>query len=157
MKHEFWTELAYTCLSPWRTSQNKQKLPQQYQGVSYLPCVLFPFLSLSIYRQQRKLHQSNICYVYAFSLVKTLESPLDSKEIKPVNPKGRQLWKFTGRTDAEAETLIPWPPNVKRWQKSLGKEPDARKDWRQEKGMTDEEMVGWLHWLNGHEFEQTGR
>ena len=93
MKHEFWTELAYICLRPWRTSQNKQMLPQQYQGAYYLPCVLFPFLSLFTEDKddQRKLSQSNICYVYAFSLVKTLESLLDSKEIKPVNPKGNQL------------------------------------------------------------------
>ena len=82
-------------------------------------------------------------------LEKTLESPLDSKEIKPVNPKGNQPWVFTGRT--EAETPIPWPPDVKSW--LTGKDPDAGKDWRQEE--KGDEMVGWHHWLNGHEFEQT--
>ena len=87
-------------------------------------------------------------------LEKTLESPLDSKEIKPVDPKGNQCWIFIGRTDAEVEVLILWASNVK----SLltGKDPDAGKDWGQEeKGMTEDKMVGWLHWLNGCEFEQT--
>ena len=86
------------------------------------------------------------------ALEKTLESPPDSREIKAVNPKGNQPWTFLGRTDAEA--LILWPPDVKIW--LIGKEPDAGKDWRQEeKGMTEDEMVGWHHQLNGHEFEQT--
>ena len=86
-------------------------------------------------------------------LEKTLESPLDCKEIKPQNPKRNQSWIFTGRTDAEAETPILWPPDVKNW--LIGKDPDAGKDWRQEeKGMTEDEMVGWHHRLNGYEFEQ---
>ena len=86
--------------------------------------------------------------------LKTLESPLDSKEIKPVNPKGSQPWIFIGRTDAEGEAPILWPPDDK--SRLIGKDPDAGKDWGQEeKGMTEDEMVGWLHWLNGHEFEQT--
>ena len=84
---------------------------------------------------------------------KTLESPLDFKEIQPVHPKENQSWIFIERTDAEAETPILWPPDVKNW--LLGKDPDAGKDWRQEeKGTTEDEMVGWHHWLNGHEFEQ---
>ena len=83
-----------------------------------------------------------------------LESPLDRKEIQPVHPKGNQSWAFIGRTDAEAETPILWPPDVKNW--LLGKDPDAGTDWRQdEKGMTEDEMVGWHHWLDGHELEQT--
>ena len=83
---------------------------------------------------------------------KTLESPLDCKEIKPVNPKGNQSWIFTGGTDAEAEATIFWAPDVKI--QLIGKDSDARKDWTQEKkGMTEEEMVGWQHWLDGHEFE----
>ena len=87
-------------------------------------------------------------------LEKTLESPLDSKEIKPVNLKGNQSWIFIGRTDTEAETPILWPPDAKNW--LIGKDPDAGKDWRQEeKGMMEDEMVEWHHWLNGHEFEQT--
>ena len=84
-------------------------------------------------------------------LEKTLESPLDSKEIRPVNPKGNQPWIFIGRTDAEAPIL--WPPDSKSW--LSGKDPDAGKDWRwEEKGMTEDEMVGWHHLLNRHEFEQ---
>ena len=87
-------------------------------------------------------------------MLKILESPLDCKEIKPVHPKGNQSWIFFGRTDVEGETLILWPPDVKNW--LIGKDPEARKDWRQEeKRTTEDEMVGWHHWLNGHEFEQT--
>ena len=84
-------------------------------------------------------------------LKKTLKSPLDCKEIKPVHPKGNTRI-LIGRTDAEAEPLILWPPDVKNW--LIWKDPDARKDWRREKGMTEDEMVRWHHWLNGHEFEQ---
>ena len=87
-------------------------------------------------------------------LEKTLESPLDYKEIKPVNSKGNQSWIFIGRTDAEAEAPILWPPDVK--SRLIRKDLYAGKDWRQEeKGTTVDEMVGWHHWLNGHEFEQT--
>ena len=87
-------------------------------------------------------------------LEKALESPLDSKEMDPVYPKGNQAWIFTGRTDAEAEAPILWPLNVKR--PFIGKDPNAGKDWKQEeKGVTENEMVGWHHWLNEHEFEQT--
>ena len=86
-------------------------------------------------------------------LEKTLESPLDCKGIQPVHSKGNQCWIFTGRTDAEAETSILWPADVKNW--LTEKDPEAGKDWRQEeKGTTEDEMVGWHHWLNGHEFEQ---
>ena len=86
-------------------------------------------------------------------LEKTLESPLDCKEIQPVHPRGDQSWIFIGRTDAETETPILWPPDAKNW--LVGKDPDAGKDWRQEeKGTAEDEMVGWHHWLNGHEFEQ---
>ena len=82
-----------------------------------------------------------------------LESPLDCKEIQPVNPKGNQFWIVIGRTDTEAETPILWPPDVKNW--LIWKDPVAGKDWRQEeKGTTKDEMVGWHYRLNGHEFEQ---
>ena len=77
---------------------------------------------------------------------------MDNKEIKPVSPKGNQLWIFIGRTDAEAEAPILWPPDVKNW--LIGKDPDAGKDWEQEKGMTEGMMVGWHHWLYRHEFRQ---
>ena len=87
-------------------------------------------------------------------LEKTLESPLDCKEIKPVNPTGKQPWIFIGKTHGEAEAPILWPPDVKNW--LIGKDPDAGKDWRQEeKEMTEGEMVECYHWLNGHELEQT--
>ena len=86
-------------------------------------------------------------------LEKTLKSPLDCKEIQPVHPKGDQTWIFTGRTDAKAETPILWPPDVKNW--PTRKDPDAGKDWRwEEKGTTEDEMVGWHHRLDGYEFEQ---
>ena len=92
----------------------------------------------------------NWCFWTAV-LEKTLENPLDCKEIQPVHPKGDQPWVFIGRTNVEAETPIFWPPDVKSW--LIGKDPDAGKDWGQEeKGTTDDEMTGWHHWLDGHEF-----
>ena len=91
-------------------------------------------------------------YFWTEVLEKTLESPLDCKEIQPVHPKGNQSRIFIGRTDTEAKAPILWPPDVKNW--LTGKDPDAAKDWRwEEKGMTEDEMVGWHHQLNGHEFE----
>ena len=86
-------------------------------------------------------------------LEKTLESPLDCKQIQPVHSEGDQPWDFFGRTDAKAETLILWPPHVK--SQLIGKDSDAGRDWGQEeKGMTKDEMVGWHHRLDGREFEQ---
>ena len=93
----------------------------------------------------------NWCF-WTVGLEKTLESPLDCKEIQPVHPKGDQSWIFIGRTVAEAETAMLWLPDAKNW--LTGKDPDAGKDWRQEeKGTTEDETVGWHHWLDGHEFE----
>ena len=86
-------------------------------------------------------------------LEKTLENPLDCKEIQPVHPKGDQSWVFIGRTDVEAETPIFWPPDEKSW--LIGKDPDAGEDWGQEKGTTGDEMVGWHHQLDGHGFGWT--
>ena len=95
--------------------------------------------------------QKNWCF-WTVVLEKTLKSPLYCKEIQPVHPKGNQSWKFIGRTDAEAETPILWPPDVKNW--LIWKDPDAGKDWRQEeKGMTEDEIVGLCHRLDGYEFE----
>ena len=91
----------------------------------------------------------NWCF-WTVVLEKTLESPLDCKEMQPVHPKGNPSRIFIGRTDAEAESPILWLPNEKNW--LIGKDPDAGKDWRQEKRTTEDEMVGWHHWLNGHEF-----
>ena len=94
----------------------------------------------------------NWCF-WTVVLEKSLESPLDCKEIKPVSPKENQSWILIGKTDAEAETPILWPPDVKN--RLIGKDPDAGKDWRQEeKGMTEDKTAGWHHQLNGHEFEQ---
>ena len=85
-------------------------------------------------------------------LEKSLESLLDCKEVQAVQPKVNQSWIFIGRTDAEAETSVLWLPDVKNW--LFGKDPDAGKDWRQEKkGTTKDDMDGWHHWLDGHEFE----
>ena len=95
----------------------------------------------------------NWCF-WTMVLEKTLESPLDCKEIKPVNPKRNQPWIFIGKTNAEAETAILWPSDVKSW--LSGKDPDAGKDWRQEeKEMTEDEKVGWHHRLDRHESEQS--
>ena len=93
----------------------------------------------------------NWCF-WTVVLEKTLESPRDCNEIQPVHPKGDKPWVFIGRTDAEAETSVLWPPHEKSW--LIGKDPDAGRDWGQEeKGLTEDEMAGWHHQLNGHEFE----
>ena len=95
----------------------------------------------------------NWCF-WTVVLEKTLESPLDCKEIQPVHPKGDQSWVFIGSSDVEAETPILWPPDAKNW--LIWKDPDVGKDWRQEeKGTTEDEMVGWRHWLDGRETAQT--
>ena len=94
----------------------------------------------------------NWCF-WTVVLEKTLESPWDCKEIQPVHSKGDQSWVFIGRTDAEAETPILWPPQAKSW--LIGKDPDAGRDWGQEKATTEDEMAGWHHWLDGHEFGWT--
>ena len=95
----------------------------------------------------------NGCF-WTVMLEKTLESPLDCKEIQPVHPEGDQSWVFIGRTDVEAETPIIWPPDAESW--LIWKDPDAWKDWGQEeKGTTEDEMVGWHHRLNGHVFGWT--
>ena len=94
----------------------------------------------------------NWCF-WTVALEKTLESPLDYREIKPVNPKGNRPWILFGRTDAEAEAPIFWSPDANSW--LTEKDPDAGKDWRQEKAMTEDEMAGGHHWFNRYEFEQT--
>ena len=146
-------------LAPWKKSYDKPrqhiKKQRHYfaaKGPSSQSC---GFSSSHIwmweldYKESRA--QKNWCCWTVF-LEKTLERPLDCKEIKPVHPKGNQSWIFTERTDAEGETPIIWPPDAKDW--LIGIDPDAGKDWRQEeKGMTEDEMVGWHHWLYGHEFE----
>ena len=102
-------------------------------------------------RELNKRKLKNWCF-WTEVLEKTLESPLDCKKIQPVHPKGNHSWLFIGRIDAEAEAPILWPPDVKN--RLIGKDPDAGKDWRrEEKGLTENEMVGWHHRLNGHEFQ----
>ena len=91
---------------------------------------------------------------WTVALEKTLKSPMDCKEIQPAHSKGNQSWIFIGRTDTEAETPVLWPPDANNW--LIGKDPDAGKDGRwEEKGMAEDEMVGWCHWLNGHGFGWT--
>ena len=91
----------------------------------------------------------NWCF-WTLVLEKTLESLLDCKEIQPVHSKGDQPWVFIGRTDAEAETPILWPPHAKSW--LIGKDPESWREWAQEKGTSEDEIAGWHHWLDGHEF-----
>ena len=111
------------------------------------PVVMYGCESWTIKKAERR----RIRCFWTVVLEKTLKSPLDCKEIKSVHPKGNQSWIFIGRTDAEAEAPILWPPDVKSW--LIWKDPDAGKDWRREdKGMTEDEMVGWHHLLNGHGF-----
>ena len=121
-----------------------------------LICISYGFSSNHVWMWELDYKESwapKNWWFWTVVLEKTLESPLDCKEIKPVNLKGNQSWIFTGRADVEADAPILWPPDVKNW--LIGKDPDAGKDWRwEEKGMTGDEMVGWHHWLNGHEFEQ---
>ena len=106
---------------------------------------------LPVYHHKEGWMLKNWCF-WRKVLEKTPVSSLDCKEIQPVHPKGNQPWIFIGRTDAETEAPILWPPDAKSW--LIRKDPDAGKDWRQEeKGPTEDEMVGWHHWLNGHEFE----
>ena len=117
-----------------------------FQGSSFIPR-LAPFMV-------PKWLQKFASAYHTMVLEKILESPLDCKEIQPVYPKGYQCWVFIGKTDDEAETPILWPPDVKSW--LIGKDPDAGKDWGQEeKGMTENEMVGWHHQIDGHGFEWT--
>ena len=117
--------------------------------------VLFQWFFL-IFINSINIHSSVLtrkCF-WTVVLETTLESPLDCKEIQPVHPKGDQSWVFIGKTDVEAETPILWPPDAKSW--LIWKDPDAGKDWgREEKGTTEEEMVGWHHRLNGHGFGWT--
>ena len=147
-------------LTPWKESydQPKQHIKKQrcYFANKGPSSQSYGFSSLHVWMWKLNYKEGwvpkNWCF-WTVVLEKTLESPLDCKEIQPVHPKGNQSWLFIGRTDAEAETPVLWLPDAKNW--LLGKDPDAGKDWRQEeKVTTEDEMVGWHHWLNGHEFEQ---
>ena len=147
-------------LAPWKKSydQPRQHIKKQrHYFVNKGPySQSYGFSSGHIWMWELSYKESwppkNWCF-WTVVLEKTSDSPLDCKEIQPVHPKGNQSWIFIERTDAEAETPMLWPPDVKNW--LTGKDPVAGKEWRQEeKGMTEDEMVGWYHWLDGHEFEQ---
>ena len=112
------------------------------------PVVMYGCESWTIKKAE---HRKNWCF-WTVVLEKTLESPLDCKEIQPVHPKGDQSWVFIGRTEVEAETPILWAPGAKRW--LIGKDPYAGKDWRWEKGVTEDEMVGWYHRFNEYDLSQ---
>ena len=147
-------------LAPWKKSCDKprQCIKHRHQPTRFptVKAVVFPVV---LYRceswtiKKEGWASKNWCF-WTGMLEKTLENPLDCKEIKPVHSKGNQSWIFIGRTDADTEALILWLPDVKN--SLIWKDPDARKDWRRkEKGTTEDEVVGWHHRLNGHEFEQT--
>ena len=146
-------------LAPWKKSYDKPrqhiKKQRHYFANKGLSSQSYGFSSSHVWMWDLDHKESwalkNWCF-WTVVLEKTLESPLDCRKNKPVNPKGNQSWIFTGRTDAEAEALILWLPDAKNW--LIGKDLDAQ-DWRQEeKGMTEDEMVGWHPWLDGLEFEQ---
>ena len=146
-------------LVPWKKSYDK---PRQHiknrditlpTKVHLVKAMVFPVVMYGCESWDYKTSwgPKNWCF-WTVVLEKPFESPLDCKEIQPVHPKGDQSWVFTGRTDVEADTPIFWPPDAKNW--LIGKDPDAGKDWRQEeKGTTEDGMVGWHHRLDGHEFE----
>ena len=144
-------------LTPWKKNcdQHRQHIQKQRHyfakkvrlvKATVFPVVMYGCESWTIYR---KLSTKELMLLNC-----SVESPLDCKEIQPVHPKGDQSWIFIERTDAKAETPILWPPDAKSW--LIWKDPGAGKDWGQEeKGMTEDEMVGWHHQLGGHEFEWT--
>ena len=145
-------------LAPWRKSYDKLrqhiKMQRHYFSDKGPSSQSYGFSSSHVWMWELDHKEGwtpkNWCF-WTVMLEKTLESALDYKKIKPVNPKGNQSWIFIGTTDAEVPVL--WPPVAKR--QFIRKDPDAGKNWRlEEKGTTENEMVGWHHWLNGHEFEQ---
>ena len=148
-------------LTPWKESydQPRQHIKKQRQYFAnkspYSQSYGFPSGHVWLWEVDHKegWELQNWCF-WTVVLEEILESSLDSKEIQPVHPKGDQSWVYIGRTDVEAKAPILWPPDAKNW--LIRKDADAGKDWRQEeKGVTEDEMIGWHHRLNGHEFEQT--
>ena len=152
-----WNEKMF---APWKNSYDKprQHIEKQRHLTKKGPSSQsYSFSSSHVWMWELDYKESwapkNWCF-WIVVLEKTFETPLDWKDINPINPKGNQSWIFIGRTDAEAETPILWPLDVKNW--LIWKDPDAGKDWRwEEKEMTENEMVGWHRWRDEHEFEQT--
>ena len=139
---------------PWSDGINPDRIVKSRDipfltKVHLVKAMVFPVV---MYGYKESWVLKNWCF-WTVVLEKTLGSPLDCKEIQPLNPKGNPSWIFIGRTNAEAKAPILWPPDEKNW--LTGKDPDAGKDWGQEKWVTEDEMVEWHHWLNGYEFEQT--
>ena len=146
-------------LTPWKKSYNQPtqhiKKKRHYFANKDPSSQSYGFSSSHVWMWELDYKESwalkHWCF-WTVVLEKTLESPLDCKKIQSVHPKGYQSWIFIGRTDVEAETPILWLPDMKSW--LIWKDPDTGKDWRQEEnGTTEDEMVRWHHWLNGHEFE----
>ena len=142
-------------LAPWKKSYDQSRHQRHYFVKICPSSQSYGFSSSHVWMWELDYKESwalkNWCF-WTVVLEKTLKSPLDCKEIQPVHPKGNQSWIFIGRTDPEAETPILWPPDVNNW--LTGKDTDAAKDWRQEeKGTTEDVMVGWPYRLNAYEFE----
>ena len=154
------SKLPQKMLAPWKKSNDKPrqhiKKQRHYFANKDLPSQSYGFSSSHVWMWELDYKESwalKYWWFWTVVLEKTLESPLDCKEIQLVHPKGNQFWIFIGRTDTEAEAPIIWPPGEKNW--LIRKDHDAGKDWRQEeKGTTDDKMVGWHHLFNGHELEQ---
>ena len=150
-------------LAPWKKSYGKsrQRIKKQRHRFAYkgLYSSSYGFSSSHVWTWELDHKEGWMLKNWCFSIVlleNTLESPLESTEIKPVHPKGNQPWIFIGRTDAETEAPILWSPDAK--SPLTGKDPDAKKDWGQEeKGAAEDETIGWHDQLNGHEFEQIPR
>ena len=148
-------------LVPWKKSYDKPRQhikKQRHHFANKCPSSQsYGFSSSGVWMWERDHEKGWAPKNWCFQIVvleKTLESPLDCKEIEPVSPKGNEPWIFTGRTDAETEALTLWPPDANSW--LTGKDPDSGKDWGQEKKrVTEDELVRWHHWFNGHEFQQT--
>ena len=148
-------------LTPWKKSYDKPKehikKQRHYFADKGPSSQRYDFSSSHVWMWELDHKESWVPKNWCFQTVlleKTLESPLNCKEINPVNLKGNQSWIFIGRTDVEAEAPILWPPDVK--SRLIGKDPDAGRDWGQEeKGMTEDEMTEWHHWLSEHDFEQS--
>ena len=146
-------------LAPWKKSYDQPRKhikKQRHYFANKRPSSQgYGFFSRHVWMWELDYKESWVPKNWCFGTVlleKTLQSASDCKETQLIHPKGNPSWIFTGRTDVEAETPTLWPPNVKNW--LIGKDPDAGKDWRrEEKGMIEDEMVGWHHQFNGHEFE----